>query len=123
MTSGLHAETTRVDGAELFYEVRGAGPTLLLIPGGNGDGTVYRALANLLSDRFTVVDYDRRGFSRSKLDRPPDDTRRLEIDSHDASLLIEKLSDGPAYVFGSSSGAIVAFLNSSLDTPSKSEGS
>jgi pimeloyl-ACP methyl ester carboxylesterase len=106
--SGPRAETTRVDGAELFYEVRGAGPMLLLIPGGNGDGTVYRALTNLLSDRFTIVNYDRRGFSRSKLDGPPDDTRRLEIDSYDACLLIEKLSDGPAYVFGSSSGAIVA---------------
>ncbi|MGA2665690.1 MAG: alpha/beta fold hydrolase [Nitrososphaerales archaeon] len=105
---GSRAETTRVDGAELFYEVRGAGPALLLVPGGNGEGAAYRALANLLSDRFAVVTYDRRGFSRSKLDGPPDDARRLEIDSHDARLLIEKLSGGPAYVFGSSSGAIVA---------------
>jgi pimeloyl-ACP methyl ester carboxylesterase len=58
-----------------------------------------------------VVTYDRRGFARSPLDAGPghqvDDAGRLEADVDDAKRLIEKLSDGPAYVFGSSSGAIV----------------
>jgi acetyltransferase/esterase len=101
-------QTLRADGAQLYCEVQGAGPLLLLIPGGNGDGMVYHPMAELLSDSFTVVNYDRRGFSHSRLDGPPDDARRLEMDSRDARLLIEKLADAPAYVFGSSSGAIVA---------------
>ena len=106
--SAAQPQTLQVEGAKLWYEVRGAGPVLLLIPGGNGDATPYRAVADLLSTRFTVATYDRRGFSRSTLDHPPDDGRRLEFDGDDARQLIEHLSREPAYVFGSSSGAIVA---------------
>jgi len=106
--SAPQPHSMRVDGAELYCESRGTGPVLLLIAGGNGDATAYQAMSSLLSDRFTIVTYDRRGFSRSTLDRPPNDAQRLELDTDDARLLIERYSDGPAYVFGSSSGAIVA---------------
>ena len=100
-------QTLRVQGATLWYEAQGTGPTLLLIPGGNGDATAYRSLSGLLSDRFTVVRYDRRGYSHSSLDGPPDDTRRLVCDSDDARQLIESVSAEPAFVFGNSAGAIV----------------
>jgi acetyltransferase/esterase len=103
----VNPQTLRVNGATLWYEMRGAGPTLLLIPGGNGDATAYRSLAGLLSDRFTVIRYDRRGYSHSSLDGPPDDSRRLVCDSDDARQLIERVSAEPAFVFGSSAGAIV----------------
>jgi pimeloyl-ACP methyl ester carboxylesterase len=89
----------------IYQEVRGAGPTLLLIPGGSGDAGGYEAVAGRLADRLRVVTYDRRGFSRSAdhaLDRSID---RLATDVDDAA---ELLGDSPGYVFGSSSGAIVA---------------
>ncbi len=86
----------------IYQEVRGAGPTLLLIPGGNGDAGPYEQVATALADRFRVVTYDRRGFSRSPASS---DTLRLASDVEDA---VGLLGDAPAYVFGSSSGAIVA---------------
>ncbi len=96
--------------ARLHYEVRGTGPTLLFIPGGNGEAGPYEDVAKLLADRFTVVTYDRRGFSRSKIEGPvPEGETRLALDSEDVHFLLDQLSPGqPAYIFGSSSGAIVA---------------
>jgi pimeloyl-ACP methyl ester carboxylesterase len=61
-----------------------------------------------LATHYTVVIYDRRGFSRSQLDGPQDYDRRLETDADDVRRLIEHLSNEPATVFGASSGAIVA---------------
>lgn len=97
-----------VPGANLSYEVRGAGPVLLLIHGGNGDTDLFGRLANELADRYTVVAHVRRGFSRSPLSEPVDGRGRFEADRDDALRLLDRLADGPAYVFGSSSGAIVA---------------
>jgi pimeloyl-ACP methyl ester carboxylesterase len=60
-----------------------------------------------LTAHYTVVTYDRRGFSRSQLDRPQDYDHRLETDADDVRRLIEHLSDEPAIVFGASSGGVV----------------
>lgn len=89
----------------IYYESRGEGPLLLLIPGGNGDAGPYGPLLRLLSDRFTVVAYDRRGFSRSELRGPLEN--RFDQDITDAVALIDHLGNGQAHVFGSSSGAIL----------------
>lgn len=99
----------RVPGGRLHCEIRGSGPALLLIPGGNGDAGFYAPLAEALAERYTVLAYDRRGFSRSPLDGPVDDRHRLRDDADDAARLVAELAGGPAHVFGSSSGAIVAF--------------
>lgn len=96
-----------VPGAELYYETAGSGPLILLIPGGNGDAMPYAGLVRLLSDSYTVVAYNRRGFSGSPLDGPVDPSGRLDADADDAVALIEHVGSGPAHVFGSSSGAIV----------------
>jgi pimeloyl-ACP methyl ester carboxylesterase len=98
--------TLAVPGATLYYEIRGAGPLLLLIPGGNGDAGTFDGIAERLADRYRVVFYDRRSFTRSPLDGPPDD--RVVTDGLDAAALLTHLTDQPAHVLGSSSGAIVA---------------
>ncbi len=100
--------TLKVPGAQLYYEVEGSGPLLILIPGAAGVGEVFRPLARALSARYRVVMYDRRGFSRSHLDGPQDYDYRLSTDADDVRRLIEHLTDQPAIVFGNSSGAIVA---------------
>ncbi|MFD7340075.1 alpha/beta fold hydrolase [Streptomyces violascens] len=99
----------KVPGATLRYEVRGAGPVLLLIAGGGGDAGIFEPVADALADRFTVVTYDPRGHSRSPLDGPDVD-QCVEVQADDAyRLLVRVAPDGaPAYVFGTSSGAIVA---------------
>ncbi|MCS0637184.1 alpha/beta hydrolase [Streptomyces sp. LP05-1] len=100
--------TLRVSGATLHYEWRGSGPVLLLIPGGAADAGVYDAMADALATRYTVVSYDPRPLSRSRLDGPLTDQRVAEWSDDVHRLLALVSPDEPAYVFGSSSGAIVA---------------
>lgn len=101
--------TLDVPGAQLYYDVWGVDrPLLLLIPGGNGDTAPFAAVAGRLAASHTVVSYDRRGFSRSPLDEPPNDDKRVTRDVEDAVRLIEHFGGGSAAVLGSSSGAIVA---------------
>jgi pimeloyl-ACP methyl ester carboxylesterase len=96
--------TTTVNGAELFHDVRGAGPPLLLIMGATGDGGHFDRLAELLADGYTVVRYDRRGNGRSS--RPPGwVTTSPEEQADDAAALLSALELTPAAVFGTSSGA------------------
>jgi acetyltransferase/esterase len=97
-----------VPGAQLYTETRGAGPLLLFVVGGNGDPAVFSGVADLLAARCTVVTYARRGFVRSPVDGPVDDANRIATDVEDAAALIARHGGGPARVFGSSSGAIVA---------------
>jgi acetyltransferase/esterase len=97
-----------VPGARLYYETYGSGPLMLMVPGANGDANIFKMVTKHLAAHYTVVTYDRRGFSRSQLDGPQDYDHRLETDADDVRRLIEHLSDEPATVFGSSSGGIVA---------------
>jgi acetyltransferase/esterase len=97
-----------VPGARIYYETYGNGPLMLMIPGANGDADIFKMVTQYLAADYTVVTYDRRGFSRSILDGPQEYDYRLETDADDFRRLIEHLSDEPATVFGASSGAIVA---------------
>lgn len=100
--------TLQVPGAQLFYEMNGSGPLLILIPGASGTGASFRPLVPHLTSQYQVVTYDRRGFSRSPLNGSPDDAHRFATDADDVRRVIEHLTDQPAIVFGSSSGALVA---------------
>jgi len=97
-----------VPGARLYYETHGSGPVLLVIPGASGSGEGFKRVTEYLAVHYTVVTYDRRGFSRSQLDGPQDYDHRLETETDDVRLLIERVSDEPVIVFGVSSGAIIA---------------
>lgn len=100
--------TLGVPGARIYFETRGSGPVLLMIPGATGSAYGFQSVVEPLAAHYTVVAYDRRGFSRSQLEGPQDFDRRLETDADDARRLIEHLSNGSAIVFGNSSGALVA---------------
>ena len=69
MSAAKH-DTLRVPGVTLFYRLRGSGPMLLILPGGDGDADSTDSLCKQLDGRYTVVTYDRRGLSRSILDSP-----------------------------------------------------
>jgi pimeloyl-ACP methyl ester carboxylesterase len=94
-----------VPGARLHYEVRGAGPVLLLIPGGAADSAGFAPLATALADRYTVVTYDPRGLGRSTLDGPPDDIP-VAVQADDAHRLLATVGNEPAHVFASSGGGM-----------------
>jgi len=95
-----------VPGANLYYEVCGSGPILLMIHGGNGDANVFYAVVDKLAEHFMVVTYDRRGHSRSKISNSNEEYL-VETHSDDAHRLLSVLTSEPAYVFGSSSGAVI----------------
>jgi pimeloyl-ACP methyl ester carboxylesterase len=101
-------ETVQVPGASLHWEARGSGPVLLMIPGSNGDGGLFDGVADLLSDSYTVVSYDRRGYSRSPLDGAPAG-QWIDVNTDDARRLLASVAGPgqPAYVFGSSAGAVI----------------
>lgn len=102
----MRSDTLTVPGATLYYELRGDGPLLLLIPGGGGDAGVFDEMAEVLGRRFTVVALDPRGCSRSVLAHGPED-QQVAVQADDVARLLAHLSDEPAFVCGTSNGAIV----------------
>ncbi|MFX0578145.1 alpha/beta fold hydrolase [Nocardia nepalensis] len=106
----MRTETFAVPGATLYYEVRGSGPVLLLLPGSGGDAGIFDPIADALAEHFTVVAADPRGYSRSVLDDPEPVDQRVEVFSDDAHRLLEHLTPAGeyAYVAGVSGGAVVA---------------
>ncbi len=104
MTYPAKSATLKVPGAKIYYEIRGAGPLLLMIPGGATDAGIFAELSQHLANRYTVVAYDPRGNSRSTFDHDPDE-QRLDVHGDDAKRVIEAMDNGAAYVFGSSGGA------------------
>jgi len=93
-----------VPGAHLYYEVRGAGPLVVLV-GAPMDADSFAPLADLLADEYTVLTTDPRGIKRSRVDdRDRDSTPELRAD--DLARLITHLDAGPAIALGSSGGAL-----------------
>jgi len=94
------------EGDDLYYEVRGQGQPLLMIAPGGGDGWQYAAVADLLSDEYKVILYDRRANARSTINDP----QNFEISqqSRDAVAVLHAAGETSAFVFGNSSGAVIA---------------
>ena len=103
----MKAATLHVPGATLYYEIRGSGPLLLLIPGGGGDANAADGMAEVLEQHFAVVAFDARGYSRSTLDSGIPEDQYVATQSEDAYRLVTHLTDDPAYIWGGSHGAIV----------------
>jgi len=96
--------TLQVPGASLYYEVRGSGPVLLMIPGGPMDAGGFTGIAERLADSYTVVTYDCRGNSRSPMQTSWDELT-VGLFADDADRLLDAVGAGQAYVLGSSGGA------------------
>ncbi|MEU5877414.1 alpha/beta hydrolase [Spirillospora sp. NPDC047279] len=94
----------KVPGATLRYEVRGDGPVLVLIPAAFMGGGAFEAVVPRLAADYTVVTYDPRGLGRSTADGTG--AMPVETLADDVWRLIRAVTDGPAYVFGTSNGAI-----------------
>lgn len=94
------------EGDDLYYEVRGRGQPLLMIPGGGGDARMYSFVADILSDEYKIITYDRRANARSTRNEP----QNFEISqqSRDAVAVLCATGETSAFVFGNSSGAVIA---------------
>ncbi len=97
--------TQSKDGTTLAYDLYGDGPPLIVITG----ATCFRMFdpvlhdAHVLAQQFTVYNYDRRGRGDSGNTLPYTAQRELE----DIDAMIDA-AGGVAYLYGHSSGAILA---------------
>jgi pimeloyl-ACP methyl ester carboxylesterase len=105
--STQHSSLLGIGSVKLYYAMRGRGPTLLLISGGACDADQWSAIAPMLADDFTVLTYDRRGYSRSSGPANWTSTSVTE-QADDAVALLRALDLSPATVLGHSSGASIA---------------
>lgn len=96
-------KATSKDGTEIAFERSGSGPALVLVGGALSDRSAAREITPLLSKRFTVYAFDRRGRGDSG-DTPPYSPGR-EVEDIDALLGEQR---GPAYIYGHSSGSALA---------------
>jgi pimeloyl-ACP methyl ester carboxylesterase len=93
-----------VPGARLAYDVTGSGPVLFLV-GTPMDASGFAPLVPHLADDFTVVTFDPRGMARSTVDDPTAQVTP-ETTADDLHRVLAEVTDEPAYVLGSSGGAI-----------------
>ena len=100
------SDRVTTEGDELYYEVRGQGQPLLMISGGGGDGGSYSLVAEILSDEYNIITYDRRANARSTMNDP----QNFEVSqqSRDAVAVLRAAGETSAFVFGNSSGAVIA---------------
>jgi pimeloyl-ACP methyl ester carboxylesterase len=107
--------TIACEGATFFFEERGSGRPLLLVPGTGGHTGAVAGVAERLATSHRAISYDRRGHSRTSGD-PGKPAGYLRRHVADAAALLRALRAEPAIVFGWSWGGIVA-LGLAIDNP------
>ncbi len=95
-----------VPGGTIYYRTQGSGSPLVLIGGGPSNADTLGALAGYLAAGRTVLTYDRRGYSRSRLD-DPSQPASIVVHAGDVRHILDDLDAGPASVFSTSVGALI----------------
>ncbi|MEA2606519.1 MAG: hypothetical protein QOI00_1276 [Chloroflexota bacterium] len=103
---------TSSDGTKIAVDIAGSGPAVVLVSGGSVDRGSNAGLADALNGEFTTYNYDRRGRGDSG-DTAPYAVQR-EIEDIEAVIA---LAGGHAHLFGSSSGAGLAFEAAAAGAP------
>ncbi len=94
---------TSKDGTRIAFEQSGEGLAVILVLGAFNDRATGAPLAQAIEPHFSVFNYDRRGRGQSSDTAPYAIEREIE----DLQALIDQVG-GSAYVFGYSSGAVLA---------------
>ncbi len=94
-----------LDGLELYYEERGSGRAMLLVPGIPALASDWAPLAERLSGSRRMIAFDNRGSGRSSVTPGPYSTALLAAD---AVALLDHLGIERADVFGMSLGGMIA---------------
>ncbi|MDX8450223.1 alpha/beta fold hydrolase [Mesorhizobium captivum] len=97
--------TIKISRAELFYELRGQGPTMCHLHGGTVGRSHFALLSPILAERFQVLDFDLRGVGDSASDPMPDS---LSDWAEDTVELLDALGIDRVSLHGSSAGGLVA---------------
>lgn len=109
-----HGIVTSADGTEIAWSREGSGPALIMVHcvGVSQATTPQPTLPAALAEDFTVYSYDRRGKGKSG-NTPP---YAVEREFEDLAAVIT-LAEGPADVYGFSSGATLALLAAEAGLP------
>lgn len=94
------------NGIELYYEIDGQGPALLLLAGIASDSSSWKPLLFSLRQRHTVITVDSRGTGRTTPDDAPS-SRDLMV--ADIIALLDSLELQQCALFGHSMGAMLAW--------------
>ena len=94
-------------GIEWYCELRGSGPSVVLIPSGEGDCGSFASVADALAKDFEVLTFDMPGFSRSG---PPPNFGQVTADelAEQVASLVTSLNLAPAAFYGCSSAGLAA---------------
>ena len=106
-----------VKGADLYYDVEGVGPAMVLVHGFTLDGRMWDEQVAALRDIATVVRLDLRGFGRSSDPAPG----VAYAHSADLLALLDHLNIRSAVLVGLSMGGLVV-LHSALVAPQRVRG-
>src|SRR5215467_3659706 len=91
-------------GSSFYYEEKGDGPPILLIPPAGSTASTWGTLAGDLAGAGRVIAYDRRGYTRSG----GEVARSAAEHTRDAAAVLETLEARPAVAVGTSAGATIA---------------
>lgn len=94
-----------LDQLDLYYELHGSGPRVLLFNGSGQSIESSRPLIEVLATRCTVAVHDQRGLGRSSAAAPP---YSMADYASDGAALLDHLGWEDAAVFGISFGGMVA---------------
>lgn len=94
----------KVRGIDLYYEEKGEGLPILLIPPSGSTASTWGAFFGDLAGVGRVIAYDRRGYSRSG----GMTVRSASEHAADAAAILKALEANPAVVVGTSAGAAIA---------------
>lgn len=95
----------RANDIEIYFEISGDGPPVLLIYGLAGRGDGYRHQIPALSEHFRVITFDNRGVGET--DQPEEPWTIADM-ADDAVGLLDALGIERAHVFGVSMGGMIA---------------
>jgi 3-oxoadipate enol-lactonase len=101
-----------VQGGELYYEVAGSGPAVVLLHAGIADLRMWDEQLPVLAERHTVVRYDARGFGRTRTEPVSFSNRQ------DLAALLDHLGIARAALVGCSRGGMIA-LDTALEHPTR----
>lgn len=93
---------------QLFYETRGAGEPVVLIPGFASGAWAWNWQVEDLSKQFQVVTFDPRGISQSKIYGEKSVISSMRDFAEDVSRLLDYLKIEKAHILGASFGGFVA---------------
>ena len=98
----------KLDNFKVYYESRGAGEPLLLIPGFASGAWNWFCQIEELSKDFRVITFDPRGIGKSRADEA--DLRNLSMQTfvEDVRAILDDLKIDEAHVLGASFGGFVA---------------